>query len=301
MRKYKLIFCLTALAILLIPQFIAAITPLVASTKPEEKLVGREYPVEVVSIREIESLSASDEVSTLYEYTVRISRKTIIKMIKEDWETYEYIALVQGKSAAKEWRKQEIEKAMNGPDYIELTITMVQFGEKSITYYNGLYQSPTGSPTDPVNLDFVGQGSAGTVLNHMVNNLDNHWAYPAWGISLYAFIDERPHGGSLRVESQWAQLDYPPGEFLYERNHARIFAGGYDPHGFGYWSIGGAHFERWHYLYHIIVSWDDAEALIRDDFLDEPFCSRFEHVEGYNKHINQGVPHDGKISRLWLD
>ncbi len=79
MKRYKLIFCLTSLAILLI--FIAVITPYI--TAPI--LAGRQDPVEVISKREIESRTVGDNVSTLYECTVKIfGMERTIRVVKFD-------------------------------------------------------------------------------------------------------------------------------------------------------------------------------------------------------------------------
>lgn len=298
MRYWKA-FALTLLFLILIPQSFI-ITASLNSAPIEERKTGRKYPAEVVSKKVLESVVENGEVSTFYEYTVRTSRETIIKMINEDWETYEYIKYFKGKSAADEWRSQQIEAATNGPEYVESTIGVNKHGEKCITYGKMLYGRiwPWEEPHDPVNINFVGSGYVDTVHAHMLNDLDILW-YDAIGDSLYGWIDNTAHGGGAWWETQSYQVDYPPGAITV-RNHARLYWAPADPHEFGQWSMGGVHHEHTEWFWHVVDDWDNIRNSLAADFADESFCSGAESHWEDNEGWWQNVYHDGYSIRIRL-
>ena len=301
--KYWTAFSLILLILVLVPQLFIVKASL-NSTPIEERKTGRRYPVEVVSKKVLETRIENGEVTTFYEYTVRTSRETLIKMINEDWETYEDIKYSRGQSAADEWRSKQLEVMKNAPEYVESKIKVVKHGEKCITYGSMLCSMiwPWIVENDPVNINFVEDGSAGNVFSHMIYDLDTLW-YSAIGSGLYGFIDNTANGGSSEWKTQDSQVDYPPGAW-YIRNHTRLYDGGYDSHQFGYWSMGGVHHEHWNWwpppCGHIVVDWDDIRDSLATDFEDESFVSDVEFIDEGNQGWPQGVETDGYSARIWL-
>lgn len=79
MKRYKLIFCLTSLAILLTYIAVIVVPFVIENIFLPSILAGRQYPVDVVSIRII----SESDTSTLYEYTVSINGvERTIQMVK---------------------------------------------------------------------------------------------------------------------------------------------------------------------------------------------------------------------------
>lgn len=305
MRKCYAVVGLTVITLLLFPQFLIMSAGSVTSTVPVERKTSRIYPTEVVSERVVETRVEDGEPSTLYEVTLRISKETTIKMIEEDWETYEYTAYASGREAADRQLRERLESALNGPAYREVKVMGVKHGEGCITYAYALYNPDTGDPQDPVNLVFYGDGLASIVRLHMLTNLDNEWV-DALGSTLITYINEQPHGGDpWYAESQAYQLDYPEGQFFGERYHIRIYVGGNDPHGlFGDWSVEGVHHEVWDWdiWNHVInMGWEYAEAFVRNDFADESFYAGVEYHYENNEGDWQGYSNNGYSSRIHLE
>ncbi len=295
-------YLLAFLLIISLPQLFTITAALDASAPLEERKVGRQYPTEIVSKRMLESKVENGEVITFYEYTVRTSRETIIKMINEDWETYEYIKYFRGKSAADEWRRQQIETVTNGPEYVESKIKVVKHGEKCITYDVVLYSRiwPEKVISDPVNMDFVVHGYVDGVHGHMLNDLDNLWYDALFGDTQYSWIDNTAHGYGAFWETQSYQVDYPPGVITI-RNHALLYWGPGDPHEFGEWSMGNVHHEHTELLHHVVDDWDVIRDSLRDDFQDESFVDLVDLVDGGNAGPYQQIQHDGRKLRVWLN
>ena len=78
MKRYKLIF-LTSLAFLLTFIAVTVVPFVIENIYLPSILAGRQYPVDVVSIRKIDEC----DTSTLYEYTIRINGvERTIQMVK---------------------------------------------------------------------------------------------------------------------------------------------------------------------------------------------------------------------------
>ncbi len=141
------------------------------------------------------------------------------------------------------------------------------------------YDAPSaGFTTDnrkrePVNAVFWGQGDAAVVNHHMVIQL-GWYDCRATGTTKWAFIQDNHFGGH---SEQWTSPDYQvcKGNYFGTRFHARVYDGYYDPHQFGEWSIVEIHKEVWSWrrFNHVVVSWEEAEGLVRGDFTGKSYVS----------------------------
>jgi hypothetical protein len=308
-RKIRAVAIFTVLLILFGGVFIAGASAAPKDDKADEaKKVAKEIardiakktnektpkkiPVEIMSEEIVEERTLENGMKV-----VEIKQK--IRMKKIDIE----------KALDEEMRKELGKKLDELPEVIELEVNVVKTGFGSITYGNELYKTlacidtvPV-SASDPVNLIFYNVGSAWDVQYDMQNWLTYQWSGDADGCNLMAYIDNTAHGGSATWIQQHYQLEY--GNYETTRRHIRIFDGGYDTHGeYGDYSIAGVHYEEWVGLPqgHNVLSWEDAESFVADDFADEDFVGQVYGVDIGNEGYYQGVWNDGEaqyIELLW--
>jgi len=145
--------------------------------------------------------------------------------------------------------------------------------------------------SDPVNLIFYKEGSAWDVQYDMKNWIDNKWNDTS-GIDLYTWIDKDHADGEDWV---WKTQDYQlgHGDFFGKRYHIRIYDGGYDWDAFEEWSIAGVHYEEWIGYTHKILSWEQAESFVKNDFDDEWFVGSIWYAFLDNDETLQGQYNDG--------
>lgn len=141
------------------------------------------------------------------------------------------------------------------------------------------YDAPSTAFTDdnhkrePVNLIFWGKGDAAVVYRHMVTQLG--WTNCSkTGSVKYAFVqDNHTSGYQERWEGPFSQVC--KGNFFGTRYHIRLYDGYSDPDGFAEWTIGEGHKEVWSWAKynHVVVSWEEPEQLVKNDFTGRTYVT----------------------------
>lgn len=138
------------------------------------------------------------------------------------------------------------------------------------------YDTPTPAFTDdnrlrdPINLAFWDHGDVAVVRGHLIQL---GWSN-CFGGTKYAFVEDNHAGGhSERWEAPNFQIC--KGSFFGTRYHIRLYDGYSDPDGFHDWTLGQVHKEVWSWskLNHVVISWENAESLVRSDFTGRSYTS----------------------------
>ncbi|MDD2665996.1 MAG: hypothetical protein PHD13_00580 [Methanocellales archaeon] len=174
-------------------------------------------------------------------------------------------------------------------------MTLVKVGEKCINFWayrdvQFLNDNPlTVEEDDPINLIFYNTGSAWDIQYDMQNWIDNTWD-GATGWSARTYIDDTANGGTAYWKWQDYQLEN--GDYFGYRYHIRIFGSEYsDPHWADEWSDANVHYERWTGTGHQVISYEDAEDFVKDDFADEGFVGDIWYTDLGNDNLgdNDGL------------
>ena len=229
-----------------------------------------------------------------------VDKQTVKDLIYDNAEYLDYLRATgpDGEKAAAQEIAKYNEIINNAPD--EIDIEVLRIGENSIYFSPVLYPSATGgNPTDPVNVVFHEDGSAGNARS-IVDLYANHSWNVAVGGNLYAYIDNSAHGGSTFFQINNYQLE--EGDFFGVRKHLRIFQGGYDSHGtFDHWSIGGVHYEQFTvWPVHTVLSWNIGENHIRSDLAGKTGVGTIGNYNTFFSGSLQGHPFDNLAAQVEL-
>lgn len=104
-------------------------------------------------------------------------------------------------------------------------------------------------PVDPVNVIWYNVGYEYAVYCDFLDWLDPHWV-DTWGTTLWVYFHDSINGGHDYWEPIYDHVMRQGDSFFGSRVHVPICGSDYaDPHGYGEWSVGSAHYEAWHWLY----------------------------------------------------
>lgn len=267
-----------AIAVMLIVALIASMTFVSATVLADnqKKMIPTEFKEETVKIKK----PSMEELLDVNEEYFNFLRKNLGEKGEE---------LVN--QAIKNWA-EDIKKS---PDEIEVKLKLVKVGEKCITFWpyqdvQFIWDNPaTVEEDDPINLIFYNTGSAWDVQYDMENWIDNTWD-GASGLSARTYIDDTANGGTAYWKWQDYQLEH--GSYWTTRYHIRIFGSEYpDPHWADEWSIANVHYEYFTGWSHEIISYEDAEDFVKDDFADESFVGNIWYADLGNNNLgdNDGL------------
>ena len=173
----------------------------------------------------------------------------------------------------------------------------------------GWHLSPNRAvETDPVNLVFFRQGAAASVAHHLTESLTPVWQATRLSGQMYAYIDDRIHGGHQGWKAVDETLVIGPAVGP-SRLHIRIYEGFLTCHhptgSFGTWSIASVH--REHYVpptWHIVHGWKEPQEFLRDAILrantGRPFVGRVFDGDVGNAGLYQGSWFDGQVTFVEL-
>jgi hypothetical protein len=232
------------------------------------------------------------------EETVKVKKPSMEELLDVNKEYFNFLRKNLGEKgeemvnqAINNWAEY-LEKA---PDEIEVKLKLVKVGEKCITFWPyqdvqfALDNPLTVEEDDPINLIFYNTGSAWDVQYDMKNWIDNTWA-DASGWSARTYIDDTANGGTAYWKWQDYQLEN--GDYWGYRYHIRIFGSEYpDPHWADEWSDANVHYERWTGTGHEIISYEQAENFVKNDFSDEWFVGNIWYANLGNDNLrdNDGL------------
>jgi hypothetical protein len=206
--------------------------------------------------------------SRVIEKTVRIEKQSLDELKKDNIEHIKFLRNNLEPEIAQKiidkyfaLRAEELEKLLDGE---EVRIKLIEIGSNSPSLWPYTsYTSGSFVKADPVNLIFYNIGSAVQVQYNMINRLTNDWEYAA-GWTQYMYIGTTDGGLS------WRENDYQlqDGSYWTTRYHIRIFDGGYDPDWAHSWSAANVYWEYWDWssAEHIVVSYEQAEDHVKNDF-----------------------------------
>jgi hypothetical protein len=105
-----------------------------------------------------------------------------------------------------------------------------------------------------------------------------------------------------KVEKTTKNFCFQDGNFFGKRYHIRIYDGGNDWDDFKEWSIAGVHYEErdWLSLGHKIISWEQAEDFVKNDFDGEPFVDSIWYANLGNDCYFHGKYNDGNAPVIEL-
>lgn len=219
-----------------------------------------------------------------------LDKQTAKDLMNDNAEYLDYLRSLgpEGKKLAK-LEIASYDAVKNAPDEIEIEV--LRIGQNSIYFSPTLFPTATGgNPTDPVNVVFYNDGSAGNARSIVDTYADHSWHVGA-GSNLYAYIDETPHGGTAHFQINNYQLE--EGDFFGFRQHLRIFEGSLDTHGqYDFWSIGGVHYEQWNGVGHTVLSWNTGESHIRSDLSGKTGVGSIGSYNTFFSGTLQGQPFD---------
>lgn len=215
-------------------------------------------------------------------------------------------------------RQQMLEtQAKIPPEGMDVEVPMAHLGTGSIQLSQYTYGD--GSPTDPMNVIFVGPAGSDWDVNYDLKN----WTTVRWhndsdggaGIACQSkqqyYVWDAVHGGtdSWRDNSYGLQPSWDSCSPIWNpqaRFHLRVFPGGYDNHagGFQEYSFGAAHNES---TGHNIRSWEAAESLVQLSFRDPStgnplwFVGSIYWQQIFTSQTWRGFMNDGKIPIIVLN
>jgi hypothetical protein len=158
--------------------------------------------------------------------------------------------------------------------------------------------------TDPVNVIWYDAGHAWDVQYDMKN-----WTPISWvdtqGAGLYVYFGDSCNGGT----DAWRFTDYHlmkgGGTFWGTRIHCRVNGAGCDdPHGFGGWSVGCPHKEKWCYWHatHHVSSYTLGREAVYDSFVGQWFVGSCYNIYiGNEGNYADGTYHDGYATIIDLN
>lgn len=222
---------------------------------------------------------------------VRIEKQSLDELKKDNMEHIKFLRKNLEPEVAQKiidsyfaLRAEELEKLREGE---EIKVKLIEIGSNSpllwpyTSYTNGSFQK-----ADPINLIFYNTGSAWDVQYDMRYWLDNTWG-DASGWTQYTYL------GTTNSGANWRKYDYQLeyGSYWTTRYHIRIFDGGTDPDWADEWSDANVHYERFVGYTHEVISYEQAENFVKNDFADEWFVGNIWYTNLTNNDIgdNNGL------------